>query len=196
VVAEYDGFLDLTPTQMEELRVSNYRTYHILNEIVDQWVVWSLKGGVAVPPPIQSRTYQIISEAQLAFNAAQKIQSTPFPYPLMQVRYRAPSVDPCQTRMHECHRPRKGRDEMEIRGRLESSCSPKPRNRTGNAAVSARAIIGRGGLRADTSRELPRRSLAFWLPTRVYFIACPGTCRFAPLIAPSSALLRIPPSAS
>jgi hypothetical protein len=72
-------------TQVEELSVSNYRTYHILNEIVDQWVVWSLKGGVAVPPPIQSRTYQIISEAQLAFNAAQKIQSTPFPYPLMQV---------------------------------------------------------------------------------------------------------------
>ena len=85
MLAEYDGFLDLTPTQVEELEASNYRTYHILNEIVDQWVVWSLKGGVAVPPPIQSRTYQIISEAQLAFNAAQKIQSTPFPYPLMQV---------------------------------------------------------------------------------------------------------------
>lgn len=85
VLEQYDGFLDLTPTQIDELQASNYRTYHILNEIVDQWVVWSLKGGVAVPPPIQSRTYQIISEAQLAFNAAQKIQSTPFPYPLMQV---------------------------------------------------------------------------------------------------------------
>mmetsp|Transcript_27236 Transcript_27236/g.51864 ORF Transcript_27236/g.51864 Transcript_27236/m.51864 type:complete len:412 (+) Transcript_27236:72-1307(+) len=85
IIKGYNGYLDLTTTEREELSTSNYRTYAQMNKIVDAWVVWALKGGVSVPPPVQSRTYQIISEAQLAFNGAQKIQTTPFPYPLMQV---------------------------------------------------------------------------------------------------------------
>lgn len=39
--------------------------------IVDEWVKRSVEGGVSVSPPVQSRTYQIISEAQLAFNGEQ-----------------------------------------------------------------------------------------------------------------------------
>ncbi|KAK3255252.1 hypothetical protein CYMTET_35555, partial [Cymbomonas tetramitiformis] len=69
----------------EALELYNYRTFMAMSWIIDAWVARSVEHGKLTPPaPVQSRTYQIISEAQLAFNAAQKIQSTPFPYPLVQ----------------------------------------------------------------------------------------------------------------
>mmetsp|Transcript_31765 Transcript_31765/g.61195 ORF Transcript_31765/g.61195 Transcript_31765/m.61195 type:complete len:664 (+) Transcript_31765:248-2239(+) len=75
----------LTKLQKSKLQAFHYRTYLQMCWIVDEWVKRSVEGGVSVSPPVQSRTYQIISEAQLAFNGAQKIQSTPFPFPLVQV---------------------------------------------------------------------------------------------------------------
>ena len=38
-----------------------------------------------VDSPIQSRLYQIISDAHLAFNEARRVAETPFPFPFAQI---------------------------------------------------------------------------------------------------------------
>lgn len=43
------------------------------------------QGGLAVPAPILSRTYQILSDASQGAQQAAKLASTPFPYPLRQL---------------------------------------------------------------------------------------------------------------
>lgn len=84
IVSKYR--INLQDGEKDALKVYNYRTFMAMSWIIDAWVARSVEQGKLTPPaPVQSRTYQIISEAQLAFNAAQKIQSTPFPYPLVQV---------------------------------------------------------------------------------------------------------------
>ena len=40
---------------------------------------------MAVPPPIQSRMYQEMSNGMLGFNNAMKIHDTPFPFPWLQI---------------------------------------------------------------------------------------------------------------
>ena len=97
VMADLRGMLDLDDIieryalqmksqQRHMLYTHHYRPYVVMGWIVEHWVKQSVKaGGIATSDPIQSRTYEILSEAQLAYNGAQKIQTTPFPFPLMQV---------------------------------------------------------------------------------------------------------------
>jgi len=77
--------LVLTEEEMDEMQGCEYKALSVMSNIVDSWVWCSVNGKVAVEPPIQARTYNTISDVQTAFNGAQKIQTTPFPYPLMQV---------------------------------------------------------------------------------------------------------------
>ena len=93
VIETYQLVID--KSQYDALAPHHYRPYICMGWIVEHWISYSVrtdsKGdpGSAERPiasePIQSRTYQILSEAQLAYNGAQKIQTTPFPFPLMQV---------------------------------------------------------------------------------------------------------------
>ena len=78
----------LEPREYKDLTLpsTNCRNYIIAGWIAKAWMKRYKEGGVDAPPPVLTRTFQIISEAQLQFNCAQKIQSTPFPFPLMQVR--------------------------------------------------------------------------------------------------------------
>ena len=97
VMADLRGMLDLDDIieryalqmksqQRHMLYTHHYRPYVVMGWIVEHWVKQSVKpDGIATSDPIQSRTYEILSEAQLAYNGAQKIQTTPFPFPLMQV---------------------------------------------------------------------------------------------------------------
>ena len=97
VMADLRGMLDLDDIieryalqmksqQRHMLYPHHYRPYVVMGWIVEHWVKQSVKpDGIATSDPIQSRTYEILSEAQLAYNGAQKIQTTPFPFPLMQV---------------------------------------------------------------------------------------------------------------
>ena len=97
VMADLRGMLDLDDIieryalqmksqQRHMLYTHHYRPYVVMGWIVEHWVKQSVKpGGIATSDPTQSRTYKILSEAQLAYNGAQKIQTTPFPFPLMQV---------------------------------------------------------------------------------------------------------------
>ena len=43
------------------------------------------EGGLAIPPPILSRTYQVLSDGTLAAAQANKIANHPFPFPLRQL---------------------------------------------------------------------------------------------------------------
>eukprot|EP01048_Picozoa_sp_COSAG05_P020271 COSAG05_NODE_3400_length_2085_cov_3.351964_2_plen_151_part_00 len=43
------------------------------------------EGGVDVPPPVLSRTFQLLSEAEVEHDQVKKIRDTPFPLPFAQV---------------------------------------------------------------------------------------------------------------
>eukprot|EP01071_Lankesteria_metandrocarpae_P010662 Lankesteria_metandrocarpae@DN5363_c0_g1_i1.p1 len=70
-----------------ELAVTNDHSflvaYWITEEVTNEHVMGA--GGLAVPPPILSRTYQLFNNGNVAFNQACKIEDTPFPFPYIQL---------------------------------------------------------------------------------------------------------------
>jgi len=61
------------------------RVYTVLTWITRAMVARHQAGGLAVPAPILSRTFQVLSEGMLAFMQARKIVDTPFPFPYAQL---------------------------------------------------------------------------------------------------------------
>merc|ERR1719392_125561 len=52
------------------------------------WIVFRLakiSSDIDIPPPIQSRIYQELSNGMLGFNQAMKIADVPFPFPYAQL---------------------------------------------------------------------------------------------------------------
>lgn len=61
------------------------RSFTVMNWILRSMATRIRLGGLAIPPPLLSRTYQILSDAMLAGEQAMKLSETPFPYPLRQL---------------------------------------------------------------------------------------------------------------
>mmetsp|Transcript_3382 Transcript_3382/g.4584 ORF Transcript_3382/g.4584 Transcript_3382/m.4584 type:complete len:377 (+) Transcript_3382:163-1293(+) len=78
--------LSFTPMEKDTLRFTYPRIFKLEVMIQNMWVRASTSGLLAVAPPIQSRTIFVVSEASDACMGALKIQTTPFPFPLMQVQ--------------------------------------------------------------------------------------------------------------
>jgi hypothetical protein len=78
--------LTLAAEEMSALRATNHRPYLIAGWIQKELVRRAKQGKVDAAPPVLSRSFQVMSEVQLAMNQAQKIQTTPFPFPFVQVR--------------------------------------------------------------------------------------------------------------
>ncbi|KAK3286440.1 hypothetical protein CYMTET_6007 [Cymbomonas tetramitiformis] len=86
-MAEVESHFPVSLTNQERELLTPHprnRTIIMISFIVSSWVIESERGLIRVESPISTRTYQIISEIQLAFAAAQKIRDTPFPFPLVQ----------------------------------------------------------------------------------------------------------------
>jgi len=75
----------LSKTEASVLLGTHARVYTILAWITRGITRRHKCGGLAVPPPILSRTYQVLSEGMGAFMQARKIQDTPFPFPYAQL---------------------------------------------------------------------------------------------------------------
>ena len=61
------------------------RTYVIFTWILRLMVARIGEGGLAIPPPLLSRTYQVLSDSMAASQQVLKLSTTPFPYPLRQL---------------------------------------------------------------------------------------------------------------
>ena len=61
------------------------RTFIIFTWILRLMVARIGDGGLAIPPPLLSRTYQVLSDSMAASQQALKLSHTPFPYPLRQL---------------------------------------------------------------------------------------------------------------
>jgi len=59
-------------------------------QMVQSWIVGIMverhhRGGLPVPAPILSRTYQVLSDGHLGYMQARKVGDTPFPFPYVQL---------------------------------------------------------------------------------------------------------------
>jgi len=75
----------VTRAELDALENCENRVYCVMTWITRALVQRMKKGGLAMPPPILSRTYQVLSEGMSAYMHARKICDTPFPFPYAQL---------------------------------------------------------------------------------------------------------------
>jgi len=76
----------MTDWERESLQQCNNKTYLVMTWLTRLITLRHVcEGGLAVPPPILSRSYQVLSDGVGAFMQARKIKETPFPFPYAQL---------------------------------------------------------------------------------------------------------------
>ena len=78
------GVSEVELSLLSGLPVSD-RTYVVFTWLLRLIVGRLNDGGLAIPPPLLSRTNQVLSESMAAAQQASKLSHTPFPYPLRQL---------------------------------------------------------------------------------------------------------------
>lgn len=71
--------------EMGVLQATGNKPALVMVWLVDAWVVRQMADEIDVPPPVLSRTFQLLSEASLERDHIHKIRDTPFPFPFAQV---------------------------------------------------------------------------------------------------------------
>ena len=77
------GGVDADETRV--LREVNDRVGFVFELLLSQLNARHADGGLWVPPPILSRTHQVLSDGMLGFQQMRKVEDTPFPFPYAQI---------------------------------------------------------------------------------------------------------------
>ncbi|KAF8822298.1 hypothetical protein IE077_004031 [Cardiosporidium cionae] len=77
----------VSEVELQRLSVTNDQSFLVSHWILQACASRQNNGGLNVPGPIVSRSWQVISLGMLSFNQACKIEDTPFPFPYVQLLY-------------------------------------------------------------------------------------------------------------